>query len=109
MVNASGGQLMGQILDDESVYTVIDRAARLALALAVLGTLFVSGVAAADNGTTPAPATPAPAADDPGVTEPAETNAGLGVPSATGPVAGAGVATGLAIGVSLFSRFGRQQ
>ena len=100
---------MGQTRDDGTAYSVIDRAARLALALAVLGTLFVSGVAAADNATTPAPATPAPAADDPGAAEPADANAGVAIPSATGPVAGAGLAAGIAIGVGLFSRFGRVQ
>ncbi|WP_424016773.1 hypothetical protein ACOZ4N_12890 [Halorientalis pallida] len=99
---------MEQTRDDGTVYSVIDRAARLALALAVLG-LAVSGVAAADNATTPAPATPAPAADDPGATEPVDANAGMAIPSATGPVAGAGIAAGIAIGVGLFSRFGREQ
>jgi hypothetical protein len=100
---------MEQTRDDGSVYSVIDRAARLTLALAVLGTLFASGAVAADNATTPAPVTPAPAADDPGATEPADATAGMAIPSTTGPVAAAGVAAGIAVGVGLFSRFGRDR
>lgn len=99
---------MEQRRDDRPVYSAVGRAARLAFALALLGTLFVSGVAA-HNATTPAPVTPVPAADDPGATGPTDANDGLTVPSATGPVAAAGVAAGIAVGVGLFSRFGRNR
>ena len=98
---------MGQTRDSATdQYSAFDRSTWLVLGLTVLG-LAVSGAAAADGTATPSPLTPAPAADDPGAADPVDANAGLTLPSATGPVAGAGIATGLVVAVGLFSRFER--
>lgn len=97
---------MGQIRDDGlDQDSGLDRAARLLLVLTLLGTCLV-GVAVAENATTPPPATPGAVADDPGAPAPVEATAGMALPSATGPAAGAGMAAGLGVAAGLFSRYG---
>ncbi|WP_336000991.1 hypothetical protein [Halorientalis halophila] len=102
---------MGTIRDGGTDgHCVIDRAARLTLALVVLGALCTGTALGADATTvspeTPSPVTPAQAADDPGAaTGQADAGDDPAIPVGTGPAAGAGVAAGLAVAVGLVARF----